>query len=338
MFRDHWYAILDSRELKRGRPVGVRRLGEQLVVWRSPDGGVRCVADKCAHRGASLAAGCVAGDRVRCPFHGLEFDGDGRCTTIPANGRAAAVPENFRVASYPAREAHGFVWIWWGEARESLPELPFFADLVDGFSYAGCAEPWAVHFTRAVENQLDIAHLPFVHHNTIGRGGRTLMHGPLVRVEGGDIKFWVMPEVDRGQPVLKPAEFPAPKEGQFHVHFRFPNLWQNWIAPKLRIFLSFTPVDDGNTVLYMRYYQAFARAPLLRNLVNRVGLFYSKVILHQDRRVVLTQQPRRTWLKMGENLLQADLPIVEFRRMCEGRIQAAGGTARHNGSAPPPSA
>jgi hypothetical protein len=25
-----------------------------------------------------------------------------------------------------------------------------------------------------IENQLDVAHLPFVHHNTIGRGNRTL--------------------------------------------------------------------------------------------------------------------------------------------------------------------
>jgi phenylpropionate dioxygenase-like ring-hydroxylating dioxygenase large terminal subunit len=318
MFRNHWYAILDSRELGRGRPVGVKRLGEELVVWRAADG-VHCVADKCAHRGASLAAGCLAGERVRCPFHGLEFDGGGRCTLIPANGKAAPVPENFRVVSYPAREEHGFVWIWWGEPRETLPSLPFFDDLREGLSWSGCADPWPVHFTRAVENQLDVAHLPFVHHNTIGRDGKTLVHGPLVRVDGDDMKFWILSETDHGQMLMKPAEFPEPREGQFHIHFRFPNLWQNWIGPKLRVFVSFTPVDEENTVLYMRFYQGFLRVPLLRGLVNRIGLFYSKIILHQDRRVVITQRPKRTWLAMGENLFPADLPIVEFRRMCEVR-------------------
>ena len=28
------------------------------------------------------------------------------------------------------------------------------------------------HYSRAIENQLDTVHVPFIHHNTIGRGGR----------------------------------------------------------------------------------------------------------------------------------------------------------------------
>ena len=37
------------------------------------------------------------------------------------------------------------------------------------------------------------------------------------------------------------------------------------------------------------------------------------VILHQDRRVVLTQRPKKTELQMGENLLRCDKPVLEFR-------------------------
>ena len=32
MIRNQWYAILESNEVRRGKPVGVTRLGEKLVA------------------------------------------------------------------------------------------------------------------------------------------------------------------------------------------------------------------------------------------------------------------------------------------------------------------
>lgn len=47
------------------------------------------------------------------------------------------------------------------------------------------------------------------------------------------------------------------------------------------------------------------------------------VILHQDRRVVLTQRPKKTELQMGENLLRGDKPVLEFRSRREELKKAA---------------
>jgi hypothetical protein len=41
---------------------------------------------------------------------------------------------------------------------------------------------------------------------------------------------------------------------------------------------------------------------------------FNRVILHQDRRVVETQIPKKTMLKMNENLVQGDLPIIQYRK------------------------
>jgi hypothetical protein len=41
---------------------------------------------------------------------------------------------------------------------------------------------------------------------------------------------------------------------------------------------------------------------------------FSKKILFQDKRVVITQQPKKSTLNMGELLVQGDLPIVEYRK------------------------
>ncbi len=47
-------------------------------------------------------------------------------------------------------------------------------------------ELWHVPFLRAVENQLDVMHLPFVHKTTIGRGNRTLVNGSVVKWIDGE--------------------------------------------------------------------------------------------------------------------------------------------------------
>jgi phenylpropionate dioxygenase-like ring-hydroxylating dioxygenase large terminal subunit len=130
---NYWYAILESSEVKKGRPHGVTRMREKLVLWRDHYGVVQCLADKCVHRGVSLSTGKILKDNVQCPFHGFEYDRIGQCRKMPANGRASPIPPKYVAPSYLVRENHGLVWLWWGEKRETYPELPFFDDLDDSF-------------------------------------------------------------------------------------------------------------------------------------------------------------------------------------------------------------
>ena len=324
MIPNQWYAIMEANEVPPGKPVGVKRLGERLVLWRDGEGRVSCIYDVCPHRGAALSAGKVVDGQVACPFHGLRFAADGRCRLIPANGRGRPVPEAFRLRSYPVREAHGLIWLWWGERREGLPSLPFFADIDDSFTYGTFRDHWNVHYSRAIENQLDVVHLPFVHHNTIGRGGRTLVEGPLVKEEGEELSVWVYNRVDDGTPPRRASELPAPTRPAFLV-FRYPNIWQLRIAENVRIFVAFAPVDEENTVLYVRYYQRMARLPLVSRAVTLAGVLSSIVIVRQDKRVVVTQLPKKTDITMGEKLIPGDRPIVAYRAHRHRLIEQAKG-------------
>ena len=100
----------------------------------------------------------------------------------------------------------------------------------------------------------------------------------------------------------------------FKLEFIFPNLWQNHISENVRIVLAFVPIDDENTLLYLRFYQKFMRLPLLRQLINRLAMPFNLLIAHQDRRIVVTHQPKMSALRTDEQLIQADLPIIEYRR------------------------
>ena len=74
--RGLWYPVLASWEVQSA-PVGITRLGEQIVVWRNKDGQVQALEDRCPHRGARLSMGWNLGDRIACWYHGVEVAGNG---------------------------------------------------------------------------------------------------------------------------------------------------------------------------------------------------------------------------------------------------------------------
>jgi phenylpropionate dioxygenase-like ring-hydroxylating dioxygenase large terminal subunit len=318
MIPNQWYAILESKEIRPGKIIGVTRMGEKMVAWRNNKGELSVMSDKCPHRGVALSAGKVTGDCLQCPFHGFEFDSSGACKHVPANGRTSEAPKALRVHGYPVREENGFVYIWWGEAQSDLPPVPWFESIGQEMVFTTIKDHWANHYARAIENQLDVIHLPFIHHNTIGRGNKTLVNGPIAREERhwpGDhlINLWVFNEKDNGQKPKKGSEIPEPQRRPF-LQFRYGNIWHNWIADSLRVLIAFAPIDDENTMLYIRYYHTL-RIPIIRQLVGWIGSLANLVIERQDRRVVITQRPPRPDLGIGEILIPGDSPIVLYRKV-----------------------
>jgi phenylpropionate dioxygenase-like ring-hydroxylating dioxygenase large terminal subunit len=312
MIPDQWYAVLETDEVKQDKPVAFKRLNENLVFWRDSAGKVYTQRDVCPHRQAKLSAGKVVGNNIQCPFHGFEFNGQGACQVIPANGKNGPRPKIFQVKSYPTREAHGFIWVWNGESRaeEDYPPLPFF-DGLEEYSYGTLRRHWATHYTRAIENQLDLAHLPFVHYNTIGRGGRTLVDGPYTELtDDNSLYVWINLAHDKGQLPIRPSAMQKPNQ-PWGLCFKFPNIWMLNISEKFKITVAFAPIDDENTLMYVRGYHNFVKSPLLRRIISKIGAPMNARILKQDEAVVMTQ-PKQTGLDSGDHFIPADRPIVQY--------------------------
>jgi phenylpropionate dioxygenase-like ring-hydroxylating dioxygenase large terminal subunit len=310
-----WYAVLPSDELKAHKPQPLRRFGQDLVIYRTP-AGVPVVSDtKCPHRGASLAAGELGKNgELQCPFHGIRFAPDGTATSIPANGESVKPGQQFCVHCYETREKHGFIWVWYGEKLTSYPEIPWFANLPDGIPYRSLTMVWRCHYTRCLENQLDVVHIPFVHRKTIGRGGATVVNGPYVEQNEQGMIFSASNEKERGQVAKSMKEMVKPDFAKFHIEVLWPNIWQNYLLPTARVTIAFVPVDEHNSLLYIRYYHTM---PLIGPLVRWVGTRFSFKIANEDRTVVETQSPDKTSLHMGEHLLEQDSPIIMYRKYRE---------------------
>ena len=65
--RNMWYPICRA-DAVTSRPVGLQRLGQDLVAWRDSRGAIHLHDDRCLHRGAKLSLGTIVNDNLRCAF------------------------------------------------------------------------------------------------------------------------------------------------------------------------------------------------------------------------------------------------------------------------------
>jgi len=165
--RNMWYVAAFAADLQSG-PLARRVCDQPIVLFRSGTGTVAALEDRCIHRGMPLSQGGeCAGEIIRCPYHGLEYDATGQCTKIPGQDKA---PPSMRIESYPVVERDALIWIWTGEAAKADPGA------IPAHSYhSDPAWAWSPVFLEIQcdwqllhDNLLDLTHLAYVHRKTIG--------------------------------------------------------------------------------------------------------------------------------------------------------------------------
>lgn len=291
MIPNQWYPLYESRKLRAGKPLAVTRLGEKLVLWRDADGNAVCMRDSCPHRNVALSLGKLTDGTLECPYHGFRFAADGTCVEMPCEGREAKIPAGMRAATRNVREAHGLVWMFWGEAGESLPEIPWFDEIdLDHPGAAGASFSWPINFQRSVETNFDAHHTPFVHGATIpGVGARLEPYH--VETVGTQIST-------RG--TLRDED--KQTGWDFRIDFKAPCVTYLEFG-RLRFAVADCPVDDDSTWRYAVYDQSYVTVPVLRR-------FVSWLALQLDWKLIQNRQD----LKMGETLTPK-LPEEHFDRL-----------------------
>ncbi len=162
--RGLWYPVLASWEVQSA-PVGITRLGEQIVVWRNKDGELQALEDRCPHRGARLSMGWNLGDRIACWYHGVEVAGNGEVKDVPAVDKCPLVGQQC-VRSYHVQEAHGAIFLWFAATADQQPEpLTFPEELADSDKYSNflCTAAWKCNYQYALENVMDPMHGTYLH-------------------------------------------------------------------------------------------------------------------------------------------------------------------------------
>lgn len=319
-----WYPLCPSSFVQE-RPVSLRRLGRKLALWRDGGGVVHALEDQCPHRGAPLSQGVVLGDRLACPYHGVEVRCDGTVTKVP--GSPGCKLEGSRpTLSFHVREKHGAIFLYNSDSNVDEPpplELPEELEGA-GFSNFLCYAEWQCEYRYALDNVMDPMHGTFLH-----KQSHSMAEGE------SQAKFQVRP-TDLG--------FVFEKVGQRGVNFdwtEFGSTNIQWLRleipyPKtggpgggFRIVGMCTPISPTLTAVFFwrcRKLQGWQRDTWRFLYRNRLEARHWHV-LEQDRVMLEQMEPDAN---QHENLYQHDIGLVRLRRhlkqLAEEQLEAAGVT------------
>ena len=163
-FTDFWYVVGESHDIRPGKVVARKILGEWFAVFRDEEGAPRAMRDRCLHRSAQLSRGTVKGGKLTCSYHGWTYDGAGKVVNIPSLGPAQTKLGNRCAPVFDTRELDGFVYV-----RPSLaPEvelapfrMPHYGDR--GYNTIRLLNRFENNVTNCAENFVDVPHTAFVH-------------------------------------------------------------------------------------------------------------------------------------------------------------------------------
>ena len=168
--RNAWYVGAWADEIGDGKLVPRTIMNEPVVLFRKGNGEVAAIEDRCAHRFAPLHMGkIVGGDRIQCPYHGLEFDGRGACVHNPHGTKT--IPSRARVKSYPVVEKHKAVWVWMGPAPADAGKVPDFS-VLDNVPELHTTKRDSIvikaNYQLIIDNLLDLSHTSYLHEGILG--------------------------------------------------------------------------------------------------------------------------------------------------------------------------
>ena len=165
--RTAWYVAAWDREVEPGRILARTIIDQPLVIYRTGDGGLVALEDRCCHRFAPLSLGRLEGDDLRCMYHGLKFGPDGRCIEIPGQKQ---IPQSAFVRRYPVQQSGSWVWVWMGDEAAADPHAvpPSIALGDPGYRLKASHIDYDAHYLLIDDNLLDLSHLSFAHAKTIG--------------------------------------------------------------------------------------------------------------------------------------------------------------------------
>ena len=178
LLRRYWQPIAMSYEAT-DLPKKIRRLGEDLVLFRNRAGEVGLLTPRCIHRGTSLFYGKVEEDGIRCCYHGWKFGCQGQLLDQPCEPGGGARKHLLRQPWYPVVEKYGAIWAYMGppEKQPLFPIYSIFEDLAEDEEIVAdymnkerelTDFPARYNWFQHWDNAMDHAHIMVLHYSHCG--------------------------------------------------------------------------------------------------------------------------------------------------------------------------
>lgn len=313
LFND-WLPVANCTEVSNGELKAIRLLGQNLVLWRSNDGDAHAWQDRCPHRGSRLSLGHVREDRLVCPYHGWNYDVEGKCVHMPSHPTLQP-PKAACVRSYKVQEKYGVIWVCMGEPAHDLDVFPEYDR--PGARHVNLV-PYEVNTSgpRLMENFLDMAHFPFVHTDILGQEPHTEVKDYTVKTTADGLEaincfFWqpaAMPSVGHGGADIEYVY--RVKRPLIATLSKVPQASEGPDASALHLMLVISPVEECKIKAWL--VTVFENDTVSSD--QRLYDFNLEIFL-QDVPIVESQEPKWLPLEMKSEVHQrCDQMAVTYRR------------------------
>lgn len=326
LMRRYWQPIGALVELENKWTRRVRLLGEDLVLFKDRQGRLGLIAEQCPHRRASFAHGIPTEDGIRCPYHGWEYNAQGKCINQPNEQDKCAFRDKVSTDAYPVEEMGGMLFAYMGPQPQPL--LPRW----DGFVAQGTIRIMGrailpINWLQIMENSLDPVHTEWLH----GHHYEFLkeQEGVKVAISARHLKI-DFKEFEYGMTKHRLLEGHSEEGDDWKVGHPivFPNMLAVGNGDEKSRYYSFqmrVPVDDTHTMhLWFNAYVPPHGVEAPKHLLDRVHTYDVPYLDDNGEFIVdnVDGQDMMAWISQGpiadrtqENLGSTDKGVVMYRRM-----------------------
>lgn len=343
LMRRYWIPIRPYAQLLEENVLPVRVLGEDLVLFRTLQGELGLVGDRCPHRLSKLEYGFPDDHGLRCCYHGWMFSPLGQCIDMPMEAADSTFKDRIKITGYPVKELGGLVWAYMGpEQVPLLPPWDLFV-LPNAIRQIGIAE-LPCNWLQCHENTGDPTHSAYLHGHyfkyILGKQGQLeqraadkqahTLYGR-IKLEAGIESLWVNPTLhgmEKGVNYSKALGAERDYKSR-HSTVIFPFYTQTGGPGQVRQeFQIRVPIDDTNT--YHINYGCYLSPENIRVPEQEVIPWYDVPLYDENGRPLLDfvlAQDAHAWISQGEvadrtqeHLGRTDVPIIFMRQQFEEQM------------------
>lgn len=329
ILRDVWYMAVPGKQIKPGKMLGKRLLGQSILLGRDKEGEVFALRDICPHRGIPLSHGKFDGAEIECCYHGWRFNCQGTCTAIPS----LLPTQKFELDRVSAqglacREVQGNIWVFMPEDASKMPDplppIPLVPDVDASHCRLIERSVFPCSIDHAVTGLMDPAHGPYVHRSWWWRSQKS-MHEKAKEFAPSHWGFTML----QHKPSSNSKAYKLFRgEVSTEITFTLPSIRvEHIVIGRHRVcgLTTLTPLSETEVELHQMFYWTIPwltlARPLLRPFIRR--------FIEQDRDVVDKQQqglnedpqlilindadkPARWYYQLKKELIQSRMEEREF--------------------------
>lgn len=202
------------------KPYKITLNSQDYVLWQNASGKIFALENICPHMQAPLSQGwiCESHDSIACPFHALEFDGNGKLLKDgKPSGQAFAKTLELLIQG-------DLIWTYGGfEPRLPLPDL--IPRRTEGLSFFGIAVEKSIHasFLSCIKINYD-----FNHQNGTHRASFKIRENPVHAFEADGYyarveQTFIRDDNTLGEMLENPGLLNLPKVFRIDLEYSFPS-------------------------------------------------------------------------------------------------------------------